>query len=308
MILAVLAPVPPSRRTAPTATATASGPPPPPPPPPTPPRARILIVVWSLEQDPALASDDRSARRKTGGKKGAVPVHVPGVGLAPGRGPQWGRSSTSSSSSSSEQASLSADIQSLDLNGPAAEAEAEAPPPDLPSDAAQDVFVPWARQNQIPRSQRLPSGGAGAARTIAPAPEPPSATQPAPAAARPVDGAEPATNPSPSQQPPPTLPAAGPAAEASTPSPAPTFNRYYHLFRQYELSSLVRAAASRLGLAFSAPAGYPLEAPTLREEEGAADKVAEREGWEARVWLGEERWERENWVVEFEVGWERRAA
>lgn len=82
--------------------------------------------------------------------------------------------------------------------------------------------------------------------------------------------------------------------------PKPTFNRYYHLFSHYELSSLVQAAAESLGLAFEHPQGYPLE-------RSSPTGTGERTEWERYVKLEEERWERENWVVEIAVGWRRRA-
>jgi len=102
------------------------------------------------------------------------------------------------------------------------------------------------------------------------------------------------------------------SSPTSTPSPntidskieepsKPTFNRYYHLFTQYELSSLVRSAALNLNLSFECPEDYPLD-PSIclsREDEGA------KRGWKGVVRLKEERWERENWVVEIEVGWWR---
>ncbi|BGP49772.1 tRNA methyltransferase, has a role in tRNA modification [Rhodotorula kratochvilovae] len=227
LILAVLPPSPPS---SPSPFSSSSSAPPAPPAP-----AKLLIVVWSLEQDPSLSSrgGDRSARRTTGGKKGAVPI--------PG------------------------------------ERDGE----------AQDVFVPWERQEQMPRAekvkaprQRRKKGDKHNAAGAAAAEE----------AALPVDA--------------PPAPADPSAAPAPDPAPKPTFNRYYHLFRAFELSSLVASAAAQLSLTFSAPEGYPIE---LLPAEGkkARCAVEEREGWEAFVRLEEERWERENWVVEVAVGWRR---
>ncbi|GAA6054721.1 hypothetical protein JCM3770_000048 [Rhodotorula araucariae] len=226
---------------------------PPPSPAPNPPPAKLLIVVWSLEQDPTLASrgGDRSARRTTGGKKGAVPVPAVTAGLGDG---------------------------ALAAGG-------------------QDVFVPWERQEQLPRLQNKPTprqrrekgaraaagpaGQDGGAARAADEGESPSA----PAGEASAEHANP------------------PASPALTPDPKPTFNRYYHLFRAYELSSLIAAAAAQLSLRFSAPEAYPIDVPPVATD--ARQAVEELPEWEAFVRLEEERWERENWVVEVAVGWRR---
>ena len=301
-------------------------------------RSRILIVVWSLEQDPALVADDRSARRTRGGKQGAVPAPPP---LA---------SASASSGDNKARRTLEEEGEGANVG-------------------VQDVFVPWARQNQIPRQQkatptgRVSSNGAGgspssssgasasasasAKKQLSSVPER-SEREQSPSSSSKKGGAlqkvppagmgavtessqqpeehtpetEAATAPAPSPTPTPTsapTPAKaepGNSSEAATTTETdktettqtPTFNRYYHLFRQYELSSLVQSAASQLGLAFSYPDGYPLFPPSSSNPSSSSSEEAKYTkeggvGWEARVRLCEERWERENWVVELEVGW-----
>jgi hypothetical protein len=64
------------------------------------------------------------------------------------------------------------------------------------------------------------------------------------------------------------------------------------------LSSLVQSAAESLGLEFEYPTDYPLKQLERQRRNAVA-------GWEAFVRLKEERWERENWVAEIEVGWRK---
>ncbi|GAA6007142.1 uncharacterized protein JCM10292_004133 [Rhodotorula paludigena] len=251
MILAVLPTTPPSPPSpAPSTSSSASTPSPnigdfsatdPPP-------SQLLIVVWSLEQDPSLAAHggDRSARRTTSGKKGAVPIADAGAG---------------------ESAREEGDAE------------------------GQDVFVPWERQEpHVPRADRdKPPRRRGRARAGEEAESAP--------AARAEDGGSSDAPDAPDA--PPTAPA---TAEAP---PKPVFNRYYHLFRQYELSSLVASASAQLGIAFEAPEGYALGPVAADASERAGEVVRPRDGWKAVVRLKEERWERENWVVEVEVAWRR---
>lgn len=283
--------------------------------------SRILIVVWSLEQDPALVADDRSARRTRGGKQGAVPAPLASGGSA--------------------------------ASSDAREYQPEQEGGDGAKDV-QDVFVPWARQNQIPRQQQKASGGVssstgasssssgagasasasakkqqpvlpkrsekrdqspssskGAALQKVPSSTTGAGTEPSEKPDNPTEAAAAAVTASPAPAPAAAEAGGNPEETATTSTTAgtetetaPTFNRYYHLFRHYELSSLVQSAASQLGLAFSHPDGYPLPSskPSSSEEEAKDTKNGEGE-WEASVRLCEERWERENWVVEVEVGW-----
>jgi len=216
---------------------------------------RILIVVWSSEQDPSLLGA-RSARRTTGGKKGAIEIE-----LNEGEGEEG-------------------------LRG-------------------KDVFVPWEKQGEVvPRKKKEPT---------------PRRRKPTPSSETKVEEGRsekekeetiPPTNQisnlnlssssftsSPTPTPSPTIIDSKTEGEPSK----PTFNRYYHLFTQYELSSLVRSAALDLKLSFECPEDYPLD-PSIslsREDE------EEKGGWKGVVRLKEERWERENWVVEIEVGWRK---
>ncbi|CEQ41508.1 SPOSA6832_03248, partial [Sporobolomyces salmonicolor] len=215
-----------------------------------PPESQLLVVVWSLEQDPSLLGA-RSARRTTGGKKGAIPV-----------------SSTS-------------------------QAEKEE------SQDTQDVFVPWERQEQQVKQPKPPRRARGTASAplngspSAPSTSPPSG--PATDSARLSASALPAA--SPADSPPSTPPSDSPAPRPPVPNPKPTFNRYYHLFRQYELSCLVQSAANQLGFSFSAPDDYPVDKSSAFQKD--------KQGWEVQVRIKEERWERENWVVEAGVAWRR---
>jgi hypothetical protein len=91
----------------------------------------------------------------------------------------------------------------------------------------------------------------------------------------------------------------------------PNFNRYYHLFRHYELSQLVEAAANELGAIYLPPtikstserliqSAEEREIPKTREE-----RVEDDGKRRLVVELLEEVWERENWVVKIEVYWSR---
>lgn len=98
-----------------------------------------------------------------------------------------------------------------------------------------------------------------------------------------------------------TSPSSAADAEAATPTPPPatTYQRYYHLFRHLELSQLVREASEQLGVRVAdgvAPASIASEVQYAAQGTDAGQVV---------VRLEEERWERENWVVELSVGWER---
>ncbi|GAA5877498.1 hypothetical protein JCM1840_003873 [Sporobolomyces johnsonii] len=238
MILAVLPPSPPS--SSPRSSSASASPPP---------ESQLLIVVWSLEQDPSLLGA-RSARRTTGGKKGAIPVPS------------------------------------------ASQAEEEEEPQD-----AQDVFVPWERQEQQVKQPKPPRRARAAS-----APHGSSST---PSTSPPYDPATDSTRLSPlpplaaipADSPPSTPPSDSPSQPVPAANSKPTFNRYYHLFRQYELSSLVQSAASQLGFSFAAPDDYPLDKSSVLQEE--------KQGWEVQVRIKEERWERENWVVEAGVAWRR---
>ncbi|GAA5957129.1 hypothetical protein JCM21900_003106 [Sporobolomyces salmonicolor] len=240
MILAVLPPSPPTSSSPSSASAS-------------PPESQLLIVVWSLEQDPSLLGA-RSARRTTGGKKGAVPV-----------------SSTS-------------------------QAEEEE------SQDTQDVFVPWERQEQQVKQPKPPRRARGTASApLNGSPSTPSTSPPSgPATDSTGLSASALPAASPADSPPSTPPSGSPAPRPHVPNPKPTFNRYYHLFRRYELSCLVQSAANQLGFSFSAPADYPVDKFSAFQED--------KQGWEVQVRIKEERWERENWVVEAGVAWRRASA
>ncbi|GAA5894383.1 hypothetical protein JCM6882_007644 [Rhodosporidiobolus microsporus] len=253
MILAILPPSPPSSSSYPSSPSA------------PPSEAQVLIVVWSLEQDPSLLGA-RSARRTTGGKKGAVPV-----------------SSLSAAEDAAERLLVTEEGS------------------DATEEEAQDVFVPWERQEPQVKKVKPPKQPRGRASPMNETAPPTSAEllpPSAPSRPEPLDLQA-------TLQPAPSPTDAFPSV-SSDPLPAvkPTFNRYYHLFRQYELGSLCRSAAAELGVAFSCPAGYTLE-PEKEETGTAAATPRAMEGWEAYLTVHEERWERENWVVELGVGWRR---
>lgn len=101
--------------------------------------------------------------------------------------------------------------------------------------------------------------------------------------------------------PPPSEPTTTLQPDTPTPAPElspqkPTFNRYYHLFRHGELTSLVQLAAAELGGVFVSG----IASSGAGETTGGTSYVLEcsLEGCA-------ERWERENWVVEINVRWRR---
>ncbi|BGP09597.1 tRNA methyltransferase, has a role in tRNA modification [Rhodotorula toruloides] len=194
--------------------------------------SKLLIVVWSLEQDPTIFGGDRSARRTTGGKKGAVPVA-----------------------------------------GPDGEEEDEF------EEKGRDVFVPWERQEAKQKTEKAPKkrarrkpGAEGEGESSTAATTEPSSTD------------------------------STPAAPAPAPAPA-TFNRYYHLFRHRELTKLVMQASNALSLGWEVYGEWFFPIELAARPPDAQKAVEEKEGWDAFVRIVEERWERENWVVEVEVGW-----
>lgn len=158
----------------------------------------------------------------------------------------------------------------------------------------KDVFVPWEKQAEpVPRKKKEP--------TPRRRNKPNTTTTASEITTREEEKDDLITSdqlshlnlsspPNSTPSPPPTLP----PDESTLEAPKPTYNRYYHLFTQFELSSLVRSAALELDLSFECPIEYPLE--PVREEVGEG-------GGRGFVRLEEERWERENWVVELEVGW-----
>lgn len=79
-----------------------------------------------------------------------------------------------------------------------------------------------------------------------------------------------------------------------------SFNRYYHLFRHFELSDLVRQAAQSIGASYIDHSGSTIAVSVGDEAEVSFGK---REGGRLEVELKEETWERENWVVEIGVRW-----
>ncbi|KAL7339753.1 hypothetical protein BJY59DRAFT_651145 [Rhodotorula toruloides] len=192
--------------------------------------SKLLIVVWSLEQDLTIFGGDRSARRTTGGKKGAVPVA-----------------------------------------GPDGEEEDEF------EEKGRDVFVPWERQEAKQKTEKAPKKRA----------------RRKPGAEGEGESSTAATTESPSTDSTPAAPAPAPA----------TFNRYYHLFRHRELTKLVMQASCALSLGWEVYGEWFFPIELAARPPDAQRAVEEKEGWDAFVRIVEERWERENWVVEVEVGW-----
>ncbi|KAK4049912.1 tRNA methyltransferase, has a role in tRNA modification [Microbotryomycetes sp. JL221] len=79
-----------------------------------------------------------------------------------------------------------------------------------------------------------------------------------------------------------------------------TFQRYYHLFRRFELARLVCLAAKQCQALYKQPCDYPL----FESNEDATQSTAGTGEPKLVVKLDEERWERENWCVEVSVGWD----
>lgn len=103
-----------------------------------------------------------------------------------------------------------------------------------------------------------------------------------------------------------TAPTEPPSTDSTPPAPAPapaTFNRYYHLFRHRELTKLVMQASNALSLGWEVYGEWFFPSELAARPPDAQKVVEEKEGWDAFVRIVEERWERENWVVEVEVGW-----
>ncbi|GAA6017274.1 hypothetical protein JCM11491_000614 [Sporobolomyces phaffii] len=242
---------------------------------------RILIVVWSLEQDPSLLGA-RSARRTTGGKKGAIEIDVDPL-LAQQRRDQ-GR----------EEVDALTTAATAGTAGTAHEGVKK----------GKDVFVPWEKQEEVvPRKKKEPTPRRKGPKN------PPNEREHA--ESRPI------ANPSRDDQPvrptpteriaddPAAITAPTPVVPPSPPTPKPTFNRYYHLFAQYELSGLVQDAARALGLEFDCPSDYPLDVDSDTSPSKSSRLGIEEGGWTRYARLVEERWERENWVAEVQVGWRR---
>lgn len=90
-----------------------------------------------------------------------------------------------------------------------------------------------------------------------------------------------------------------------------SFNRYYHLFKHYELSRLVESAAKELGASFTAE--EELRKVMRETADEKIDVLVKLVGglriegeWKVEVELKEETWERENWVVKIGVRWVER--
>lgn len=235
---------------------------------------QLLIVVWSLEQDPSLLGA-RSARRTTGGKKGAIDVSLDSLLLAQQRKEQ-GREGVTEGEGERE-----------DWKG-----------------KGKDVFVPWEKQEVViprkkkeptPRRKRVYDDKGKEIKPVAIADKVEKVEEEEVSKLSIEESMAPKEGPTTRVEEPSTT-----TRTTDDPSTTkPTFNRYYHLFARYELSSLVESAASSLSLDFDCPTDYPLNQSRRAKEE-------EREGeggWRGYVELKEERWERENWVVEVEVGW-----
>ncbi|GAA5905903.1 tRNA (carboxymethyluridine(34)-5-O)-methyltransferase [Sporobolomyces salmoneus] len=249
---------------------------------------QILIVVWSLEQDPSLLGA-RSARRTTGGKKGAIEIEMDEL-LEQQRKDQ-GRSQP---------------IDAPEGEGPREGNEGEV------ERRGKDVFVPWEKQKEVvPRKKKEPTPRRKHPKKGHPtAPSQETGGEENDSTTKVENGVSnlSITEPAPSSDS--TTPQPGPTPESTTPEEEPslpTFNRYYHLFSHYELSSLIQSAADSLSLEFECPPDYPLGQTTIQAD--GREQKEEGEGeWRGYVKLKEERWERENWVAEIEVGWRRSRA
>ncbi|GAA5954682.1 hypothetical protein JCM3765_003855 [Sporobolomyces pararoseus] len=268
---------------------------------------QILIVVWSLEQDPSLLGA-RSARRTTGGKKGAV--EIPDL--------DFHHHHQTLSSLDLELQQQQRKDQGRDLVVNQLEEEEEG---DNSSGGrkGKDVFVPWEKQEPVvprkkkePTPRRRPNGKKENSTTHTPEVEEEGGGERGMAKLS-LKEEEIKSEPSPTGGEATPLSTTSSTTDSSVLNPKPTFNRYYHLFAHYELSLLVKTAAESLNLTFEYPSGYPLGANEnqVKDDAESSSKVVtarggggeRKDGWEGYVKLKEERWERENWVAEIEVGW-----
>lgn len=280
----ILAVTPPKPRNPPPATTTTSGPasaststhP-----------GTILIAVWSLEQDPSLVGVG-SARRKTGAKKGAVPV---GSVL------------------------------------PVEDDASDRPPRgEEGDDEEQDVFVPWALQpapqkkvkpvppprapytgprNTEGKKKRKQLAKEAEARALAGHTSEETAKPASAPEALPIDEAKINDTPDFSSLSLSTTPTAtdssAPAAEPEPATLPPTFQRYYHLFRHGELSQLVVQAGRELSAVVVDTSEDQIAG--LAREPPVAELESARGEWVREVELKCESWERENWAAQVGVQW-----
>ena len=261
---------------------------------------QILIVVWSLEQDPSLLGA-RSARRTTGGKKGAIEIELDDHLLLLQQRKDQGRATE-------EEVEWEQVIED-------GEGEIEGDSKRKGRGKGKDVFVPWEKQEPvIPRKKKEPTPRRGGVRGSGNKKQQAAVTTSLPEKEEGGEVGEgisklslkedKTTTRKEEEQPPSTTTTTDPTPTLTpvpTP-PKPTFNRYYHLFSHYELSSLVQNAARSLNLHFEYPPDYPLND---KDRVFTAGEKKEEGEWEGYVKLKEERWERENWVAEIEVGWRR---
>lgn len=264
---------------------------------------QILIVVWSLEQDPSLLGA-RSARRTTGGKKGAIEIELDDHLLLLQQRKDQGRA-TEEEVEEGEQV----------IQDGVGEVGGGGDDKRKVKGKGKDVFVPWEKQEPvIPRKKKEPTPRRGGVRGSGNKKQQAAVTTSLPEKEEGGEVGEgisklslkedKTTTRKEEEQPPSTTTTSDPTptpTPVATP-PKPTFNRYYHLFSHYELSSLVQNAAESLNLQFEYPPDYPLDD---KDREFTAGEKKEEGEWEGYVKLKEERWERENWVAEIEVGWRR---
>lgn len=284
----------------------------------------FIASVWSLEQDPSLVGVG-SARRKTGPKKGAIPI-------APELLPSSGNSAPSSNA------------EQLPERDEEPDGDENPRGPDHDQDV-QDVFVSWALQPPPQRKERKPPPVKGERR--APEYAGPRNTEGKKARRkREKEALERAERGEPeleekseaaqaeeatgemeklslgeqtAVQPPAGAPstAAPPLVEEKKEVPEakeepPTFLRYYHLFRHGEMASLVARAARELqvDMVDSSPdsiarleGNAQLVPSTSAGASPHADSEASAPRWRRRVELRSETWERENWCILVAVNW-----
>lgn len=182
----------------------------------------------------------------------------------------------------------------------------------------QDVFVPWRLQPK-PRIRKP-----NQPRTKKPSPlPPPSSSSVTPSPPTPTTLKSLVTGISPSEAPP-SQPdhskVLDPQSEEVNTIEAQqegmeekVFQRYYHLFKQGELTSLVHSATHSLGgiplpsiSLFSVPTvSSNLEGTNLDNLSIELGQREEEEGgrWRMMVEIEQEKWERENWTITLKVGW-----
>lgn len=263
---------------------------------------KILICVWAFEVDPLLGGKG-SARKgitlinpsTTLDESFTGDVTKGGTGTKVGTGTEGGEKEAKKDRTREEERK---------------EGEGEGV-----GEGEQDVFVPWRlqpkpriRQPNQPRTKKPPPPPSSSPSVI-PSPTPTTLKSL-------VTGISPSEAP-PSQ--PDHSKVHDPQSEEVNTIEAQqegkeekVFQRYYHLFKQGELTSLVHSATHSLGgIPFPSTSLFPPSTVSSNLVGTNLDNLSielaqrEEEGgrWRMMVEIEQEKWERENWTITLKVGW-----